>query len=92
MRIIGGWRSPSGRSVGGTTVLLLLLLAIMWRVIPRLPLRVTTVRDRTEDVGAYAATYLLPFLALTFDQWQVIVALFWKKINWPKPLLKRLEA
>jgi hypothetical protein len=59
-----------------STVLLLGLLAVMWRVIRSLPLEITSVKDRTEDVGVYATTYLLPFLALVFDRWQNVAALF----------------
>jgi len=59
-----------------STLLLTGLLAVMWKVIRPLPLEVTAVRERTEDIGVYATTYLLPFLALTFDNWQNVVALF----------------
>jgi hypothetical protein len=64
-------------ALAAVPVLLLVgLLIVMWRVIRTLPLEITSVRDRTEDVGVYATTYLLPFLALTFDDWETVVALF----------------
>jgi hypothetical protein len=52
------------------------LLGVMWMGIPELPLEITAVRERTEDIGVYATTYLLPFLALSFDSWQTVAALF----------------
>jgi hypothetical protein len=61
---------------GASALLLLGLLAVMWRVIQPLPLEIIAVKERTEDVGVYATTYLLPFLALTFDNWENVVALF----------------
>jgi hypothetical protein len=57
-------------------LLMLGLLAVMWAGIQELPLEISAVRERTEDVGVYATTYLLPFFALSFDNWQTIVALF----------------
>ena len=52
------------------------LLAVMWTALTSLPLEISAVRERTEDIGVYATTYLLPFLALTFDSWQTRVTLF----------------
>jgi hypothetical protein len=52
------------------------LLGVMWMGIPDLPLEITAVRERTEDIGVYATTYLLPFLALRFDSWQTVAAVF----------------
>jgi hypothetical protein len=31
---------------------------------------------KTEELGAYTATYLLPFLAFAFDRWETVLALF----------------
>jgi hypothetical protein len=33
-------------------------------------------RSKTEEIGVYAATYLLPFLAFAFDRWENVLALF----------------
>jgi len=80
------------------TLLLTGLLAAMWLAIRELPLEVMSVKERTEDVGVYATTYLLPFLALTFDDWQTVSALFVfigllvlvylrARVSWLNPLL-----
>lgn len=60
----------------GPALLMLGLLGVMWKAIQALPVEISAVRERTEDIGIYATTYLLPFLALTFDSWQTVVALF----------------
>lgn len=80
------------------TLLLVGLLVVMWRVIRTLPLRIVSTKNRTEDVGVYATTYLLPFLALPFESWETIVALFFfigllvlvylrARVSWLNPLL-----
>jgi hypothetical protein len=53
-----------------------LLMLVLSHLLGRWSQQVGTVQSKTEEIGAYAATYLLPFLALTFERWQNVLALF----------------
>lgn len=53
-----------------------LLMLYFVRVLGEWPLELGETQSKTEELGAYAATYLLPFLAFAFDRWENVLAVF----------------
>jgi hypothetical protein len=53
-----------------------LLMLYLARVLGEWSQELGETRGKTEELGAYIATYLLPFLAFAFDHWQNVLAIF----------------
>ncbi len=52
------------------------LMLYLASVLGEWPLELGEAHGKTEELGAYVATYLLPFLALAFDRWENVLAIF----------------
>jgi hypothetical protein len=61
---------------GFLALVLLALMLYLESVLSTWRVQLDEARGKTEELGAYAATYLLPFLAFAFDRWENVLALF----------------
>jgi hypothetical protein len=61
---------------GFLALVLLALMVYLERILSAWRIQLDDARSKTEELGAYAATYLLPFLAFAFDRWENVLALF----------------